>query len=70
MKATVTAELLLLLAVAAVAYLVYVQQQQIADFELELDRLRGAIGEGLTPPLPVSERPAAAPPSEGPVVGP
>lgn len=52
MKATVTAELLLLLAIAAVAYLLYVQQQQLADLELELDKVRGAIGS--LAPAPVS----------------
>ena len=51
MKATVTAELLLLVAIAAVAYLLYVQQQQLADLELELDRVRGAVGSLAPPPV-------------------
>ena len=54
-KASVTAELLLLVAIAAVAYLLYVQQQQLADLELELDRVRGAVGS--LAPLPVKAEP-------------
>ena len=59
MKASATAELLLLVAIAALAYLLYVQQNQLTDLELEVDRVRGAVGS-LAPPTP--SEPAAAPP--------
>lgn len=52
MKAVAFSELLLLVAILAVAWFVYVQQEQLALLELEIDRLRG----GLEPPLlPMAE---------------
>lgn len=62
MKASATAELLLLVAIAALAYLLYVQQNQLADLELEVDRVRGAVGS-LVPPTPSEPQPVAPPPS-------
>lgn len=67
MKASVTAELLLLVAIAAVAYLLYVQQQQLTDLELQVDRVRGAVGS-LAPP-PVSEPVVRAEPKVEPEPG-
>lgn len=59
MKASIVGELLLLVGVLAVAYFVYVQQSQLVELELELDRMRGAIGATL-PPVPLAEDGAAA----------
>lgn len=42
MKAVAFSELLLLLAILAVAWFVYVQQEQLVALELEVDRLRGS----------------------------
>lgn len=42
MKASIVGELLLLVGLLAVAYLLYLQQDQLVNLELELDRLRGA----------------------------
>jgi hypothetical protein len=53
MKATLTGELLLLVGVLALAYFLYVQQGQLVELELELDRMRGALGATL-PPVPVA----------------
>jgi hypothetical protein len=52
-KASVAGELLLLVGLLAVAYLLYVQQGQLVELELELDRMRGAVGSHL-PPVPVA----------------
>lgn len=64
MKAVAFSELLLLLAILAVAWFVYVQQEQLASLEVELDRLRGAFQP---PPLPMEgslNGPAAEPPEK------
>jgi hypothetical protein len=53
MKATVMGEVLLLVGLLAVAYLVYIQQAQLVELELELDKLRGAVGATL-PPVPAA----------------
>jgi hypothetical protein len=55
MKSVVFSELLILVAVLAVAYLVYQQQGQISDLELELDRVRGAVTGLTTNPVPPAE---------------
>lgn len=58
MKASIAGELLLLVGLLAVAYLLYTQQEQLAVMELELDKMRGAVGRtvGLeVPPVPVAE---------------
>lgn len=54
MKASIAGELLLLVGLLAVAYLLYVQQEQLALVELELDKVRGAMGATM-PPVPVAE---------------
>jgi hypothetical protein len=46
MKATVMGEVLLLVGLLAVAWLVYVQQAQMVELELELDKIRGALAGG------------------------
>lgn len=51
MKATLAGELLLLVGLLAVAYLLYVQQEQLVSLELEVDRLRGAFN-----PVPVAQQ--------------
>jgi hypothetical protein len=56
MKATLYGELLLLVGLLAVAYLLYVQQEQLVTVELELDRLRGAFA-----PVPAASENDAAP---------
>ena len=53
MKASIAGELLLLVGLLAVAYLLYVQQEQLVNLELELDKVRGALGATL-PPVPVA----------------
>ena len=55
MKASIAGELLLLVGLLAVAYLLYVQQEQLNLMELELDRVRGAF----SPVPPASETDAA-----------
>ncbi len=50
MKVTVFGELLLLLAIGALAYFMYVQQAQLVELELELDKVRGAFS-----PVPAAE---------------
>lgn len=52
-RASLVGELLLLVGLLAVAYLLYVQQEQLVGLELELDKLRGAVGSTL-PPVPVA----------------
>jgi hypothetical protein len=54
MKASIAGELLLLVGLLAVAWLLYVQQEQLAMMELELDKVRGAIGG--TPPVPAAPK--------------
>jgi hypothetical protein len=54
MKASIAGELLLLVGLLAVAYLLYIQQEQIALMELELDRVRGAVG-ATVPPVPAGD---------------
>lgn len=44
-KALAFSELLLLVGLLAVAYLLYVQQEQLAELTVEIDRVRGAVGE-------------------------
>jgi len=56
-RASLLGELLLLVGLLAVAYLLYVQQEQLASVELELDRLRGAFA---APPVPVADNGAEA----------
>jgi hypothetical protein len=56
MKATLYGELLLLVGLLAVAYLLYVQQEQLVSVELELDRLRGTFA-----PVPAASENDAAP---------
>lgn len=51
MKAVAFSELLLLMAILAVAWFVYVQQEQLVALELELDRLRGSFQQ--PPVLPM-----------------
>jgi hypothetical protein len=58
MKASIVGELLLLVGLLAVAYLLYVQQDQLVQVELELDRMRGALG-ATVPPVPAAEMPDA-----------
>lgn len=60
MKVTVFGELLLLVGIGALAYFLYVQQAQLVELELELDRVRGSLGATL-PPVPVAEGPQAVP---------
>ena len=43
MKRIIFSELLVLVAVLAVAYLCFQQQSAISDLELELDRVKGAL---------------------------
>lgn len=52
MKASLAGELLLLVGLLAVAYLLYVQQEQLVSMELELDKVRGALGA--TAPVPAA----------------
>lgn len=54
MKASIAGELLLLIGLAALAYFLYVQQGQLVELELELDRMRGAVG-AVFPPVPVAD---------------
>lgn len=42
MKAVAFSELLLLVAILALAWFVYVQQEQLVALELEVDRMRGS----------------------------
>ena len=42
LKASLAGELLLLVGLLAVAWLLYVQQEQLVSLELEVDKLRGA----------------------------
>lgn len=53
MKASLAGELLLLVGLLAVAYLLYVQQEQLVTLELELDKVRGALGVTAAP-VPVA----------------
>jgi len=55
MKASLYGELLLLVGLLAVAYLLYLQQEQLVSLELELDRVRGAFA----PVPPASDNDAA-----------
>jgi hypothetical protein len=48
-KAVAFSELLLLMAILAVAWFVYVQQEQLVALELELDRLRGSFQPPVLP---------------------
>lgn len=57
MKASIAGELLLLVGLLAVAYLLYVQQEQLTLMELELDKVRGAV---TMPPVPVADNGAEA----------
>jgi hypothetical protein len=59
MKAAVLGEILLVVGLLALAYLLYVQQEQLAELELEIDRVRGAIGATL-PPVPAADGGGAA----------
>jgi hypothetical protein len=52
-KASLAGELLLLVGLLALAYLLYLQQDQLVGLELEVDKLRGALGATL-PPVPVA----------------
>lgn len=52
-KAALFSELLLLVGLLAVAYLLYMQQDQLVGLELELDRMRGHLGADL-PPVPAA----------------
>jgi hypothetical protein len=52
-KATLTGEVLLLVGVLALAYFLWVQQGQLVELELELDRMRGSLGVAV-PPVPVA----------------
>jgi hypothetical protein len=56
MKASLAGELLLLVGLLAVAYLLYVQQGQLVNLELEVDRIRGAFA-----PVPAASENDAAP---------
>jgi len=56
MKASLAGELLLLVGLLAVAYLLYVQQGQLVNLELEVDRIRGAFT-----PVPAASENDAAP---------
>jgi hypothetical protein len=58
-KGMVISELILVLGLLAVAYLLYVQQEQIAELELEIDRVRGAVTGGGAP-VPAAEPGAGA----------
>lgn len=53
MKASIAGELLLLVGLLALAYLLYLQQDQLVTLELELDKVRGALG-ATVPPVPVA----------------
>ena len=59
MKATVMGEVLLLVGLLAVAWLVYVQQEQLVELELELDKLRGALAASANGPAQVEAKPKA-----------
>ena len=54
MKAVAFSELLLLMAILAVAWFVYVQQEQLVQLELEVDRLRGSFELPVLPMEPNS----------------
>jgi hypothetical protein len=47
-------EAVLLIGLAAIAYFLWVQQSQLVELELELDKLRGVF-----PPVPVADGTAA-----------
>jgi len=51
-KAAVMGELLLVVGLLCVAYLLYVQQEQLASLTLELDRVRGAVTDVASPVPP------------------
>lgn len=66
MKATVMGEVLLLVGLLAVAWLVYVQQEQLVALELELDRLKGGVDSMLLAGVPAAEDGAEAKPKARP----
>ncbi len=65
MKGTAVGELLLLVGLLAVAYLLYVQQEQLVAVELELDRIRGALAPD-APPVPPAETNSTEPVKRAP----
>lgn len=65
MKASIAGELLLLVGIIALAYFLYLQQDQLVSLELEMDRMKGALG-ATVPPVPVAEDGATV---KGGVVG-
>lgn len=59
MKVTVFGELVLLIGIAALAWFMYLQQAQLLELELELDRMRGAVG-AVFPPVPAADADGAS----------
>lgn len=53
MKASIAGELLLLTGLLAIAYFLWLQQGQLVELEVELDRMRGSLGVAV-PPVPVA----------------
>ena len=63
MKSVIFSELLILVAVLAVAYLCFQQQSAISDLELELDRVKGALFSSIDAnPVPASDPQKASSP--------
>lgn len=55
MKASIFGEVILLVGLLALAYMLYVQQQQLTMLELDVDRVRGAVIPAAAPPVPAAE---------------
>lgn len=64
MRAVAFSELLLLLAILAVGWFVYVQQEQLVALELEVDRLRGAFQPPILPMEGSANSTEAKPPAK------
>ena len=52
MKASIAGELVLLAGLLALGWLLYVQQEQLVQIELELDRVKGALAPAEKKPRP------------------